>query len=92
MKIVGRTFHWVRPFLVSVSSTVVEHLPHHIKVEGSNPTTPACTHGYQKSLNRLHKVCSVPATNAVLIAFFSSFFAAAINSTNEANEAASTYR
>ncbi len=45
-------------------------------------------HRYQKSLNRLLKVCYVPATGAVLIAFFSSFFAAAINSTNEANKAA----
>ncbi len=32
----------------------------------------------------------MPATSAVLIAFFSSFFAAAINSTNEANKAASS--
>jgi hypothetical protein len=30
----------------------------------------------------------VPTTSAVLIAFFSSSFAAAINSTNEANKAA----
>ncbi len=30
-------------------------------------------HRYQKSLNRLLKVCYVPATSAVLIAFFSSF-------------------
>ncbi len=30
-------------------------------------------HRYQKSLNRLLKVCYVPATRAVLIAFFSSF-------------------
>ncbi len=38
-------------------------------------------------------LCYVPATNAVLIAFFPSFlFAAAINSTNEANKAASTHR
>jgi hypothetical protein len=43
-------------------------------------------HRYQKSLNRLLKVCNVPATSAVLIAFFSSFYAAAINSTNEANK------
>ncbi len=73
MKIVGRTFYWVRPFLVSVTSTVVEHLPHHSKVKGSNPTTPPCTHRYQKSLNRLLTVCYVPATSAVLIAFFSPF-------------------
>ncbi len=46
-------------------------------------------HRYRKSLNRLLKVCYVPATSAILIAFFSSFFAAAINSTNEANKAAS---
>ena len=45
-------------------------------------------HRYQKSLNRLLKVCYVPTTSAVLIAFFSSFFAPAINSTNEANKAA----
>jgi hypothetical protein len=45
-------------------------------------------HRYQKSLNRLLKVCYVPATSAVLIAFFSSFFAAAINSNNGANKAA----
>jgi hypothetical protein len=44
-------------------------------------------HRYQKSLNRLLKVCYVPATNAVLIAFF---FAAAIKSINEANKAAGT--
>jgi hypothetical protein len=43
---------------------------------------------YRKYLNRLLKVCYVPTTSAVLIAFFSSFFAAAINSTNEANKAA----
>jgi hypothetical protein len=49
-------------------------------------------HRYQKSLNRLLKVCYVPAASAVLIAFFSSFFAAAINSTNEANEATGTCR
>jgi hypothetical protein len=30
-------------------------------------------HRYRKSLNRLLKVCYVPATRAVLIAFFSSF-------------------
>jgi hypothetical protein len=32
------------------------------------------THRYRKSLNGLPKVCYVPATSAVLIAFFSSFF------------------
>jgi hypothetical protein len=35
-------------------------------------------------------VCYVPATSVVLIAFFTSFFAAAINSTNEANKVAGT--
>ncbi len=45
---------------------------------------------YPKSLNRLLKVCYVPAPSAVLIASFSSFFVATINSTNEANKAAST--
>ncbi len=30
-------------------------------------------HRYKKSPNRLPKVCYVPATSAVLIAFFSSF-------------------
>ncbi len=45
---------------------------------------------YGKSLNRLLKVCHVPATSTVLPAFFSSFFGAAINSTNEANKAAGT--
>jgi hypothetical protein len=49
-------------------------------------------HRYQKSINRALKVCYVPATSAVLIAFFSSFFAAAIDSTNEANKAAGMYR
>jgi len=49
-------------------------------------------HRYRKSLNRLLKVCYVPATSAVLIAFFSSFFVAAINSANEANEADGTRR
>jgi hypothetical protein len=44
-------------------------------------------HRYQKSLNKLLKVCYVPATSAILIASFSSFFAATINSTNEANKA-----
>jgi hypothetical protein len=38
------------------------------------------SHRYQKSLNRLLKVCYVPAISTVLIAFFSSLFAAAINS------------
>jgi hypothetical protein len=47
-------------------------------------------HRYQKYLNRLLKVCYVPATSAVLIAFFSSFLSAAINSTNEANKATGT--
>jgi hypothetical protein len=49
-------------------------------------------HRYRKSQNRLLKVCYVPATSAVLIAFFSSFFAVAINSTNEANKAAGIHR
>jgi hypothetical protein len=49
------------------------------------------THRYRKYLNRLLKVCYVPVTSEVLIAFFSSFFAAAINSTNEANKAASMH-
>jgi hypothetical protein len=44
---------------------------------------------YPKSLNRLLKVCYVPAPSAVLIAFFSSFIATAINSTNEAKKAPS---
>ncbi len=48
------------------------------------------THRYWKSLNRLLKVCYVPSTSTVLIFSFSSFFAAAINSTNEANKAADT--
>jgi hypothetical protein len=38
----------------------------------------------------LLKVCYVPATSAVLIPSISSIFAAAINSTNEANKAANT--
>ena len=41
-----------------------------------------------KSLNRLLKVYYVLTTSTVLIAFFPSFFAAAINSSNEANKAA----
>jgi hypothetical protein len=45
-------------------------------------------HRYKKYLNRLLKVCYVPATSAILIAFCSSFFAVAINSTNESNKAA----
>ncbi len=45
----------------------------------------------KKSLNRLLKVCYVPDTSAVLITFFSSFFAVAIKSTNEANKAAGMY-
>jgi hypothetical protein len=49
-------------------------------------------HRYQKSLNRLLKVSYVPATSAVLIALFSSFCAATINSTNEANKIAGTHR
>jgi hypothetical protein len=44
-------------------------------------------HRYGKSPNRLCKVCYAPATSAVLIGFFSSFFAATINCTNEANKA-----
>ncbi len=41
--------------------------------------------------NRLLKVCYVPATSASLnMLLFFSFFAAAINSTNEANKAGST--
>ncbi len=48
-------------------------------------------HIYWKSLNRLLKVFYVPATSEVLIAFFSSFFATAINSTNKENKAASTH-
>jgi hypothetical protein len=49
-------------------------------------------HRYQKSLNKLLMVCYVPATRAVLIAFFSSFFTVAINSTNEANKATGSGR
>jgi hypothetical protein len=49
-------------------------------------------HRYRKSLNRLLKVCHVPATSAVFIAFFSSFFAAAIYNSNEANKAAGIRR
>jgi hypothetical protein len=45
-------------------------------------------HRYRKYLNSLLKVCYVPATRAVLIAFFSSIFAAAFNSTYEANKVA----
>jgi len=45
-------------------------------------------HIYHESLNRLLKVRYLHTTSAVLIAFFSSFFAAAINSTNEANKVA----
>ncbi len=47
-------------------------------------------HRYRKSLNWFLKVYYVPATSTVWVAFFSSFFAVAINSTNEANKAAST--
>jgi hypothetical protein len=47
-------------------------------------TTLSIMHWYQKSLNRLLKVCYVPTTSAVLIAFLF-FFPVAINSTNEAN-------
>jgi hypothetical protein len=43
---------------------------------------------YWKPLKTLLKVCYVPATSAGLIAFFSSFFATAINSSNKANKAA----
>ncbi len=55
-------------------------------------TSVGLKHRYRKSLNRLPKVCFVPATSAVLLAFFSSFFAAAINSTNEAKKAAGMHR
>jgi uncharacterized pyridoxamine 5'-phosphate oxidase family protein len=48
---------------------------------------PIVVNIYQKSQNRLLRAFYVPATSAVLIAFF---FAAAINSTNEANQAANT--
>ncbi len=37
--------------------------------------------------NRLLKVCYVPAASVSLKGFFSFFFAAAVNSTNEANKA-----
>jgi hypothetical protein len=47
------------------------------------------THRYQKSLNRLLKICHVPATCTILLAFF---FAAAITSTNEADKAACARR
>jgi hypothetical protein len=52
----------------------------------------ALSHRYRKSLNRLLKVCYVAATSEVLKAFFSSFFVAAINITNEANKAAGIRR
>jgi hypothetical protein len=41
--------------------------------------------------NRLLKVCHVPTISAGLIGFFSFFFAATINSTNEANTAGSMH-
>jgi hypothetical protein len=45
-----------------------------------------------ESQNRLLKVCYVPATSAGLSRLlFLSFFAVAINSTNEANKAGSTH-
>ncbi len=47
---------------------------------------------YRKYLNKLLKVCYVSTTSTVLIALVSSFFAVAINSTNEANKAAGTCR
>ncbi len=40
--------------------------------------------------NRLLKVCYVPATSTTFLAFFLSFLAVAINSTNEANKAGGT--
>jgi hypothetical protein len=58
-----------------------------------NKTGGACQHRYQKSLNRLLKVCYVPATSASLKRlsfFFLIFFAAAIKTTNEANKAGGT--
>jgi hypothetical protein len=42
-------------------------------------------HSYQKSKNRLLKVCYVPATSAALSRLL---FVVAINSTNEANNGA----
>jgi hypothetical protein len=50
-------------------------------------------HRYHESLNRLLKVRYLPTTSVVLISLnkpsFLLFFAAAINSTNEANKVAS---
>ncbi len=60
-------------------------------VDTSHKYCVCCHHIYRKSLKRLLQAFYVPASSAVLIASFSSsFFAAAINSTNEANKAAST--
>jgi hypothetical protein len=73
----------------SVLSTLEPHIPTCLVVNVS--FVNCCSHHrYRKSLNRLLKVCYVPASSSVLIAFFSSFFDAPINSTNEANKAAGT--
>jgi hypothetical protein len=61
-----------------------------VKKKGALYAVLHSSHRYRKSLNRLLMVCYVPATSAILIAFFSCFFAEAINSTNEANKAAGT--
>jgi hypothetical protein len=62
-------------------TTTKLHLSCRTAVDAS---TLSIMHRYQKYLNRLLKVCYVPTTSAVLIAFLS-FFPVAINSTNEAN-------
>jgi hypothetical protein len=62
-----------------------------IFVKKSSLSSSGYNHRYQKYLNILLKVCYVPATSAVLISFFSSFFPVAINSTYEANKAAGVH-
>ncbi len=77
--------------MIERSSLQCLRLPANTRVDTLSLIIVSRVHRNRKSLNRLLKVCYVPATSIDLIAFFSCFFAAAINSINEANKAASTH-
>ncbi len=85
----------MRPELVCLTSLVDQQQSVKYKSITIVKTSPPAFHRYQKSQNRLLKVCCEPPTSASLprVSFFFSFFVAvAICSTNKANKAGSMCR